>query len=46
MDEKVKVNVGYENLTAQEVLEQILPKDVVVPGGFETVGHVAHLNLN
>jgi tRNA (guanine37-N1)-methyltransferase len=27
------------------VLEALLPKDVVVPSAFETVGHIAHLNL-
>ena len=29
-----------------EVLAQILPESEDVPSGFETVGHVAHLNLS
>ena len=43
VDYQVKLN--YEDLNIQEVLQQILPKDVVIPGGFETVGNIAHLNL-
>jgi len=43
MDYEVKLN--YEDLTMQEILTEILPKDVTVPAGFETVGAIAHLNL-
>ena len=28
-----------------QVLEALLPKDMVIPSAFETVGHIAHLNL-
>lgn len=28
-----------------QVLEALLPKDMIIPSAFETVGHIAHLNL-
>lgn len=28
-----------------QVLEALLPEGVIIPTGFETVGHIAHLNL-
>lgn len=28
-----------------KVLEALLPKGMIVPSAFETVGHIAHLNL-
>jgi len=39
--------LGYEYLTADQVLASLLPRDVVcdIPSSFETVGHIAHLNL-
>lgn len=42
-DQKVELN--YEHLKAEEVLRKILPSHVEVPVGFETVGHLAHVNL-
>ena len=27
------------------VVQQLLPSPIEVPGSFETIGHVAHLNL-
>jgi hypothetical protein len=30
----------------QEVLKEVLPKEVEIIGGFETIGNIAHLNLN
>lgn len=39
------LKLGYEYYTAEEVLRRLLPASVDVPGSFETVGHIAHLNL-
>jgi len=35
----------YDYFNADEILRRILPEGCEVPGSFETVGHVAHLNL-
>lgn len=43
---KGHVELAYENYNLGEVLQKILPKGVEVPGGFEAVGHIAHLNLS
>ena len=29
-----------------DAIRKILPKDVLTPGGFETVGKIIHLNIN
>lgn len=42
---KKEVSVGYEQWNVDEVLRNLLPEDVTVPSSFETVGHIAHLNL-
>jgi len=39
------IRMGYPELSVEEALRRILPADVTVPTGFETVGHIAHLNL-
>ncbi|GJP53898.1 hypothetical protein CLOM_g13015 [Closterium sp. NIES-68] len=39
------VTVGYEYWTAEDVLTHVLPSHVPVPTSFESVGHIAHLNL-
>lgn len=36
----------YNYWQMNEVLRSLLPDDVVVPTGFEMVGHIAHLNLS
>ncbi|TXG67172.1 hypothetical protein EZV62_008447 [Acer yangbiense] len=33
------------NELARKILEALLPKGMIVPSAFETVGHIAHLNL-
>jgi len=40
------LKLGYDLLTADQVLRQLLPPSIeAVPSGFEVAGHVAHLNL-
>jgi tRNA (guanine37-N1)-methyltransferase len=42
----VPLALTYKNFTAAYLLEHALPKEVhPVPTAFETIGHVAHLNL-
>ena len=41
-----KANFKYENFSYQEVLKELLPDGIEIPGGFETVGDVAHMNLS
>ncbi|KAJ1492630.1 hypothetical protein T484DRAFT_1742339 [Baffinella frigidus] len=42
---KHKMVLEYEHFTYEEALRKVLPSEVEVPGSFETIGHVAHLNL-
>lgn len=35
----------YDYWSMNEILEALLPKGMIVPSSFETVGHIAHLNL-
>eukprot|EP00668_Euglena_longa_P033467 GGOE01043040.1.p1 GENE.GGOE01043040.1~~GGOE01043040.1.p1 ORF type:complete len:502 (+),score=132.03 GGOE01043040.1:48-1553(+) len=39
------VVIGYERLSADEVLRQVMPPGIPIPTSFEQVGHIAHLNL-
>ena len=39
------IHLGYEQLSAEQALRQLLPAGVEVPSSFEQVGHVAHVNL-
>ena len=42
-----ELETGYEHLTAEEILRQVIPAAITaeIPSSFETVGHIAHLNL-
>eukprot|EP00884_Botryococcus_braunii_P009386 jgi/Botrbrau1/18449/Bobra.0072s0032.2 len=40
-----QLTVGYPHMTADQVLKKILGERVEVPSSFETIGHIAHLNL-
>ena len=40
-----KLSLGYDYWTAEQVLEAVLPEGTPAPVSFETVGHIAHLNL-
>ena len=39
------LKVDYTQFTAAQVLQTLLPDGVTAPSSFETVGHIAHLNL-
>jgi tRNA G37 N-methylase Trm5 len=41
----VEITLTSDNFTTSEILSEILPKDVIIPAGFEQIGHIAHLNL-
>lgn len=36
---------SYADVNYNQVLTQLLPKDITAPNGYEVIGHVAHLNL-
>ena len=40
-----ELQIGFDNMTVNDILEKLLPPDVEVPQGYETVGHIAHFNL-
>lgn len=40
------LTLGYSYWTADHILKQILPPGIEVPSSFETIGHVAHLNIH
>ncbi|GAV82065.1 LOW QUALITY PROTEIN: Met_10 domain-containing protein [Cephalotus follicularis] len=40
------LTLGYSYWGADHILKQILPPEVEVPSSFETIGHIAHLNLH
>ena len=40
------ITLNYENFNTQEVLKQLLPEGVEIPGGHETIGTIVHLNLS
>jgi tRNA (guanine37-N1)-methyltransferase len=43
--EDYNLELDWNWMTAEQVMRAILPNDVEVPTSFETVGHIAHLNL-
>ncbi|XP_058779914.1 tRNA (guanine(37)-N1)-methyltransferase 1 [Vicia villosa] len=42
---RCKLTLFYDYWQMNEILEALLPEGMIVPTGFETVGHIAHLNL-
>ncbi|KAG0481832.1 hypothetical protein HPP92_009916 [Vanilla planifolia] len=40
-----QLTLFYNYWDMSQILENLLPEGIVVPTGFETVGHIAHLNL-
>ncbi|CAN6454030.1 unnamed protein product [Victoria cruziana] len=39
------LTLGYSYWGADQILKQILPPGIEVPSSFETIGHIAHLNI-
>nr|GMD01878.1 tRNA (guanine(37)-N1)-methyltransferase 2 isoform X1 [Ipomoea batatas] len=39
------LTLGYSYWSADHILKQILPPGLEVPSSFETIGHIAHLNI-
>ena len=39
------MKLGYDYWTTEEILRSILPIELEIPSSFETVGHIAHINL-
>ena len=39
------LQLGFEHLSAEQALRRVLPAGIEVPSSFESVGHVAHVNL-
>ncbi|KAB1215244.1 tRNA (guanine(37)-N1)-methyltransferase 1 [Morella rubra] len=42
---RCRLTLFYDYWQMNEILESLLPKGIIVPSAFETVGHIAHLNL-
>lgn len=39
------LTIGYDHWSVDDILRSILPRDIKVISSFETIGHIAHLNL-
>jgi len=39
------LTLGYEHCSVEAVLKSVLPEGVDIPTSFETIGHIAHVNL-
>ncbi|RKP03817.1 hypothetical protein CXG81DRAFT_23514 [Caulochytrium protostelioides] len=42
---KQTITLDYKYWTSDQILRAVLPESLDIPGAFETVGHIAHLNL-
>ena len=40
-----ETELDYHNFSLQDLMKKFLPEDCVIPSSFETVGHIARLNL-
>lgn len=40
-----EIQLGFDNLSLNEILEKFIPPEIGIPSGYETVGHIAHFNL-
>ena len=43
--EPYKVTLDYKNFSLTELLRFYIPEPILIPTSFETIGHIAHLNL-
>ena len=43
--EEYKVSLNFKNFSLTELLRFYIPEPIVIPTSFETIGHIAHLNL-
>lgn len=39
------IKLTYEDASMETVLKELIPPDVTIPSGFESIGHIAHFNL-
>jgi len=39
------LSIGYDQMSSVEVLKRLMPSGVEIPSSFESIGHIAHLNL-
>lgn len=39
------ITIDHTHLTADQILRKLLPPNIDIPSSFETIGHIAHLNL-
>lgn len=46
VNDTYQLALNYENYGFQEVLKEVLPSGIEVPGGFEIIGNIVHLNLS
>jgi len=39
------LRLGYDHFNADFILKKVLPEGMEIPSSFETIGHIAHINL-
>jgi len=44
-DASYELRLGYDDLSAEEAMRRLLPDNSDLPTSFETIGHIAHMNL-
>lgn len=43
--EDFEISMSYTELSYSQALKKLIPEGINVPGGYETIGRIAHLNL-
>ncbi len=41
----MQISLSYNDYSYWDILRKILPENIIVPTGFETIGKIAHFNL-